>query len=582
MRLRADGNEQVHLLGPQGGHLDGLRWVGGRQLARQPHTWEKIFPGIQILFFSHALHPVFSPGTTSDLLRLGHVVTWTTPSVLVSDLGPESGPCFEVRCALERVKKLEELKVLMSCIHMRFKLLPQDDMIAVTPLWSGKNRAEAGGGQRGAQAATSSSSTSSESDSQQPDPTTSESDLSDTESASTSASSDSSQGLPKRPQASTQQPERRRQTTPQEEQALWLQTPKRKRNPDRDVVASAGRRFEKVATQSRVSVYRDEAGCQPNSEQSALHSDPTLLGWLVWVKSSDELLLICELETEESAQALRAHPIVAQLPAARTRLCLLMLGPGLSARPSSILHSLMDALPGSVLAAPWPSRSCQPSSTASARVSARLALASRLFFPLPWGLRDEEESSDADECLPKVSWVVASSLCSWQGAKVRLGPLLLPRKTARQVQSEALEDRPALVSELEALHHRCPELMPRRGAPSAPPSAPPPGKHPSPPSNKSAAALRRARLAAPAQTAPDPPEDAPVCTSACVRQVVSPPDSRDAPPHPLSVPGPLLQFLGTGCAEPSKYRAASAILLRCVRHGGLAPPCQLLGTGRYS
>ena len=33
MRLRADGNEQVHLLGPQGGDLDGFRWVGGRPLA---------------------------------------------------------------------------------------------------------------------------------------------------------------------------------------------------------------------------------------------------------------------------------------------------------------------------------------------------------------------------------------------------------------------------------------------------------------------------------------------------------------------------------------------------------------------
>ena len=439
-------------------------------------------------------------------------------------------------------------------------------MIAVTPLWTEKGRAEAGGGQRGAQAAASTSSTSSGSDSQQTDPTTSESDSSDTESASTSASSDSDQGLPKTPPAQKQQPARRLQTTPREEQALWLQTPKRKRNPDRDVVASAGRRFEKVATQLRVSVYRDEAGCRPSSEQPALHSDSTLLGWLVWVKSSDELLLICELETEASALALRAHPIVAQLPAARTRLCLLMLGPGLSARPSSILHSLMDALPGSVLAAPWPSRSCQPSSTASARVSARLALASRLFFPLPWGLRDEEESSAADDCLPKISWVLASSLCSWQGAKVSLGSLIHPRKTAQQVQSGAIEGRPALVSELEALHHRWPELMPRKGAPSAPPSAPPASKHPSPSSNKSAAALLRARLAAPAQTAPEPLADASVCTTACVRQVVPPPDSRDAPPHPLSVPGPLLHFLGTGCAEPSKYRAASAILLRCVRY----------------
>lgn len=49
-------------------------------------------------------------------------------------------------------------------------------------------------------------------------------------------------------------------------------------------------------------------------------------------------------------------------------------------------------------------------------------------------------------------------------------------------------------------------------------------------------------------------------------------------------PGPELLFLGTGSAEPSKYRAASAIQLRCVALVGrqallpCMPPCQ--GVGR--
>jgi len=56
-----------------------------------------------------------------------------------------------------------------------------------------------------------------------------------------------------------------------------------------------------------------------------------------------------------------------------------------------------------------------------------------------------------------------------------------------------------------------------------------------------------------------------------------PKKGRAAPPSALG--GPETIFLGTGCAEPSKYRAASAILLRDEEEGGASKSSMLLDCG---
>lgn len=367
------------------------------------------------------------------------------------------------------------------------------------------------------------------------------------------------------------------------------QAPKRRRKQERqqqNLVTSAGKQFRPItsSTNAKVSLF-----AQVQSEDSEPVDGHTLtkhlIGWLVWIKRSDDVLLIGELESEDDVLALKRHPVVAQLPQYRTRLCLLMLGWGLSEGLSDGVEQLQKALPH-VRLAPSSSSNFFPSSAASARVTSRLALSSSVFFPLPHGLQGNESSPMQAAFSPEV--LTGSCTLRWglqsEMVEVALWSKKLPEDERRplsipQVQEQVLQERPGMKEQLLKLRTEQPDLFLEQYSwedegkgtggsknRTIEQGFVPPNNVPA--SNKSAAAALRARLSfsAKPEIQTRKPDNGDLGHQS-IKDGGMGPGSRlitgDSAQerHGPSRQAPAILFLGTGCAEPSKYRAASAILV---------------------
>lgn len=279
---------------------------------------------------------------------------------------------------------------------------------------------------------------------------------------------------------------------------------------------------------------------------------------------------------------------------------------------STALISLCDVLPGPkyMLEHPGPGGTDTLGFLSSVRTTARLNLISKRVFPLPLALKTQGQRGQSataearrshDERMDAhtVQYVRETSRLTWPsaggpptlevssaGASASGSSTFLPTRTAVDVaslQDEVLAAHPNLKDGIKDLLGTSPQLAvhgpPETAAVQAwkppPPPDQPPLATPLGGTNKRAAEDLKARLKRPR---PPPPPSEPHPGSNNVPNVQNqssvavgtlatqqPPVQQDDYPQ--------VTFLGTGSAEPSKYRGASAILLRVAPRGAALLDC---------
>ncbi|KFM26285.1 Zinc phosphodiesterase ELAC protein 2 [Auxenochlorella protothecoides] len=273
-------------------------------------------------------------------------------------------------------------------------------------------------------------------------------------------------------------------------------------------VVSAGRAYVQTPA-DRISLYvaiEDVIGLGRKAPPPPVAPcPPSPLALLTWVKSLDRLVLIARLANRVELEALQAHPAMPGLlgltNGARLAACSVVLGEGLPASDPGLVD-LAAALPCPMLLLPEPQEGLQAGNTAAARVSARLNLAAPAFFPLPHGLAVDgtvEACSTPGLCTGEPLTVTSSLALEFRAGEART-PSLTRLGVGHATPGEA-----------------------RAAALEAHPAA-----------AGMIGVLHQAQPEVQAQ-------------------------GYDIPRTKADLPS--LHFLGTGSAEPSKYRSASAIWL---------------------
>ncbi len=336
-----------------------------------------------------------------------------------------------------------------------------------------------------------------------------------------------------------------------------------------------GRPFQAAERAEGVSLFVERKLHEDSAQlarRCAAAAPRAVLAWLCRCRATGQLLVVSAARGAAAAAALAAHPAAALLraaPPARAAGCLHVGDAG------GAVAALADALPGPHIVLEHPSGGgARLGHLAALRAQARLALVSPRIFPLPAACgaavadaaadgaaaADEEEGEEVFvgatgvrrvDCLTAAAW--------WPGGGAALragrgfaGAAAGAAAAVARAQREALAARPELAALTAALHAAMPELLaaPPPFAPAAPWAAGAPAPAPAAgekraaaaagaagASNKRAASALRDRLRGGAADAPPPIEAA------------------------AAAAGPEVLFLGTGCAEPSKHRGASAIWL---------------------